>query len=186
MIISDVDERKIIRHRQIMNDSVISEWFTLNSDIIGPCTKYHENGVKALECIGIIIGDGFSYHGDYREWYDNGNKLFVCVYAEGKLNGLCQKWCEDGTQYSEVMYQNGRRNGEYREWFWDGKERIIANYVDGVRNGEYKSWYFNGNEHITATYVDGAVSSWQERDQSGNITDRPKWCQKSKQFFILT
>jgi antitoxin component YwqK of YwqJK toxin-antitoxin module len=151
----------ITRYTQTSEGVVIGWWSMYKQSgktaeyIMGPCTKYHDNNVKALECTGIMIDGDFSYNGKYQSWYDNGNKRNACTYVNGKLDGVCEKWCENGTKYHSATYANSARNGVSYEWYWNGKARVVANYKDGKRHGEYRSWYPNGEQHIIADYVAG-------------------------------
>lgn len=54
------------------------------------------------------------YHGEYKEWYENGNLSIHC------------------------FYKNGQRHGEYKSWYLNGKLEIHFFCKNGERHGELK------------------------------------------------
>ena len=72
-------------------------------------------------------------HGEYKEWYNNGQLREHSHYVDGKLEG------------------------EFKEWFRNGQLRKHARYVDGKLEGEYKWWYENGHLRMHCHYSRGIV-----------------------------
>lgn len=84
-------------------------------------------------------------HGQYIQFYENGDTLETSQYIHGKLEGI-RKLYYTGNR-TEIMekYEMGMLNGPYRVFYEDGNLNLIAPYKNNVLEGELKKYYPNGS-----------------------------------------
>jgi len=75
----------------------------------GPCTYYHENGVKKIECTYF---DNFR-EGPYVTYHNNGYKQCEGHYKRGQKHGLFNYWKYDGSKCQEIEYDMDDMKSSY-------------------------------------------------------------------------
>lgn len=108
-------------------------------------------------------------HGEYKEWWDNGQLMIQGYYTNGKLHGEYKTWWDNGQLDTQCMYSNGLRTGEYTSWHKNGKLQLKKTYVDGKEQGEYKSWSDNGQLIQDSIYVDGELRTFKMWNKDGKL-----------------
>lgn len=85
-------------------------------------------------------------------WYvyankEQGGKIAMYTYADGKFEGVQELYYEDGTVSSRKMFSNNVQNGAATEYYEDGSIKSEANYKNGEVKGKVKE-YKKGKKKI--------------------------------------
>lgn len=102
--------------------------------------RFCENG----NIIQVISKLNNEYHGDYKEWWSNGQILFHNKYVFGIRQGECLSWYQNGQLETKGYYINDRLHGRYFLWYRNGRLKADDNYIFGDKHGVCKEWYGNG------------------------------------------
>ena len=71
-------------------------------------------------------------HGEYKEYYENGQLELQGYYKNGKFDGEWKSWYENGQIGSQYYYKEGELDGEYTCWCNDGQLRVKVSYEEGI------------------------------------------------------
>jgi len=89
-----------------------------------------EGGWRVYFTNGQLQKEGFSIggveHGEYLEWYANGNLKYEYQYEQGKKVGKWLSWYEDGTPYTERNFVNDQIHGKV--FVWDEQGELAKEY----------------------------------------------------------
>ena len=106
-----------------------------------PAKEKHDNG--ALRSVSCRLADG-SKHGEYEEWAANGTVVARGSFDKDKRVGDWKTWYDNGERKEECAYKRGERHGECSEWHSTGKQKSISEWNDGRRDGPWKLWNKEG------------------------------------------
>lgn len=67
-------------------------------------SRYYECDGKIHDKV-IMIGD--KWNGEYKSWWNNGNKCIETTYKDDKIHGEYTYWNEDGTLKEKSVYEDG-------------------------------------------------------------------------------
>lgn len=93
------------------------------------CVEYYTNGQ--------ILSDSYyrsnKHHGEYRQYYMNGNINYIQNFVDGKLNGKYIVYDKNGLIISEENYLNDKHHGinKYYEPNQHGKIAEVRYYENG-------------------------------------------------------
>ncbi|KAL6069561.1 hypothetical protein QOT17_007407 [Balamuthia mandrillaris] len=96
-------------------------------------------------------------HGEYQEWWPNGQRWSKRHYKEGLLHGKEKWWHHNGHLGYEINWVEGKRHGESKEYFEDGKPLSLVTYKEGKYHGDVKRWMKSGQIDFHEQYVDGKL-----------------------------
>ena len=86
----------------------------------------------------LIDKDGKDIYDGWCSWYyQNGKRLKLSFYKQGKLDSTSYYWDENGALIREEDYQNGLLHGVWISYYPDGKVKFLAKYDRGVMEGNY-------------------------------------------------
>lgn len=114
--------------------------------------------------------------GEYKSFYQNGNKYEIGSYKNNKFEGEYIKYSENGQIKEKGIFINGKRNGEWLENYNERKYmnnekikwQIISNYRKDSLHGNYKK-YKNGEIVEIGEYKYGnKIGKWIELDENDN------------------
>ena len=81
----------------------------------GKAISYYDSSSTKIEYEGEFVDDIKT--GEWKCYYENGNKKFVGFYKNGEKHGLCKDYNEQGKLIFDGEYNNNIK--------WNGKERLI-------------------------------------------------------------
>jgi antitoxin component YwqK of YwqJK toxin-antitoxin module len=70
-------------------------------------------------------------HGEYKEWWENGQPCVHCTYKEGKLEGERKVWYKNGQLIVHCFYEKGLIHGEFKRWYSNGQPWEHITYKEG-------------------------------------------------------
>ncbi len=97
-------------------------------------------------------------HGEYLNYYDNGQLYEVASYVNGKEHGEYLSYYDNGQLWYKTNYLNGKREGETVTYGEIGELLGRENFVDGKRYGErltYYKGYLNERLKYKSNWVNG-------------------------------
>ncbi len=98
----------------------------------GPSDRYSNGQLK--QRIGTMKDKNGNTlnHGEFVEWFENGQKSQQGTYFQGRLEGPFYQWYENGKKRSLRFYENGDLNGTTTWWDEDGHKTAEKFYKDGI------------------------------------------------------
>ncbi|WP_426429958.1 hypothetical protein ACPX19_10500 [Winogradskyella sp. HB-48] len=114
----------------------------------GDYKGYYKNGNLRIE--GIYKND--QKQGVWKEYDENGNKLYVYNINNGELDGESKEYQPDGKIKKTKVFKKGILQGETIDFFYDEdsgslKAKLIKNYSEGKLDGETKLIYFDEDQN---------------------------------------
>jgi antitoxin component YwqK of YwqJK toxin-antitoxin module len=86
-------------------NEIISTRLTLDGkDFLKKVESFYPDGKIAK----LGHHNGKERHGEYTEWYDNGNMKMTVNYINGKKEGVEKRWSNDGHLFSDVYYKDDK------------------------------------------------------------------------------
>lgn len=70
-------------------------------------------------------------HGDYTQYYPNGQKERVCTYRHGRPDGRQTWYYSNGNIWMDFSTKMGVRDGAYQEFHRDGRMKFLKIYRNG-------------------------------------------------------
>lgn len=116
--------------------------------------EYHENGKLKIQ--GTVDAEG-EFHGNYKEWYENGKISKDENYNHGTLQGSTKYYFENGKLFQEVYFNNGVSDGKKYEYYDNGVLSLLNNHREGIEHGLQEQYYPNGNLEYRATFFNGKL-----------------------------
>lgn len=86
--------------------------------------------------------------------FDNKRIKVKCYYSNGKLHGEYIEYYSDGNIKIKCQYSNGELHGDYIEYVYNNIISIIP-YVNGKINGMKIKFWSNGKKRYTIEYKNG-------------------------------
>lgn len=83
-------------------------------------------------------GAGKMYHGDFKEFYENGKIKISGGYALGQLHGDYYEYNTDEKVILKCRYTNGILNGEHKTFFPSGNISERRLFINGKLQGDRK------------------------------------------------
>jgi len=103
---------------------------SVTRDIVGATTDVYPNGKPKIYMPYSVNGE---LHGDYIEFYENGQVSYKITYENGIRQGKSITYLENGKIIEETNYIDGKKEKEHL--FYDEKEKLIKTeiYKNGVK-----------------------------------------------------
>lgn len=96
-------------------------------------------------------------------FYNSGEKLLACMYADGQKQGLYQHWWPNGNLRYLFQFQQGKYEGKQLVYYPDGQLQGEKYYVRGKEEGSQKIWDTTGrlisNYAVKNNRMYGAMST---------------------------
>ncbi len=106
-----------------------------------------------IACVKTVSGQDVK-EGPYVLYHEDGSKMIVGQYHDGKQSGEWTMWYDNGQKKSIDHYKDGVQDGEHTGWYTNGKIAAIGIYKDGKREGVWKRWDPEGFKNWEETYKD--------------------------------
>ena len=97
-------------------------------------------------------------HGEYMEWYENGNLFLKRKYVYGKLEGKSIHCDDNGKVRMQSYFKDDKLHGKSISWYDNFK--VIDYYKYDIPNGPYLVFDKWGNKLLSNFYVDGELDGW--------------------------
>ena len=132
----------------------------------GDYTEYYENGQKFSE--GRY--DEGAPVGEWKYYHPDGTPAKTVTYADGRPDGRVEVHRADGTLRATRQYVEGQRDGDWLVYGDDGEQLLLeSHYQQGKADGLWQVWFPNGQKRRQLPFVDGkqhgTVVEW---DEEGN------------------
>jgi antitoxin component YwqK of YwqJK toxin-antitoxin module len=108
-------------------------------------------------------------HGDYKEYYHNGQLKIIRNYDNGELSGKWFEYYESGQVLLESYYSKGERYGAFKKYYENGEIMIEANYQNDMLS-VFKYGFPDGKYAIRKSTND-ITNYYELYDKSGQILD---------------
>ncbi len=99
------DGKELKKYR---NDQIAEERFFRKGMKVGTHKSFWPNGIPKFE---YHFNDEGVYHGNFKEWYTNGQLAKEFHYVQGKEDGPQKMWRYDGKIRANYVVKNGERFG---------------------------------------------------------------------------
>lgn len=133
----------------------------------GQFVEYYKNGQKFAE--GRY--DNGARTGEWTFWYENEMKCKTVQYRDGVPHGAWTIHRPDGTRSATRQYVGGEPHGAWTRYAKDG-ETILKeeNYENGLAQGKWIERFASGKPHIEANYERGKRhGKYIEWDEAGQV-----------------
>ena len=103
---------------------------SVTRDIVGATTDVYPNGKPKIYMPYNVNGE---LHGDYIEFYENGQVSYKITYENGIRQGKSITYLENGKIIEETNYIDGKKEKDHL--FYDEKGKLIKTeiYKNGVK-----------------------------------------------------
>ena len=112
----------------------------------------------------IIFTLSNNINGKWKDYNEEGKKVFDGEYLKGKINGKVKEYYNNGKLKFEGEYKNGNKHGKVKEYFLDGKLKFEGEYKNGLK--------WNGKEYDPLNNI-----VYELKDGKGLIKEYNKYCQ---------
>jgi antitoxin component YwqK of YwqJK toxin-antitoxin module len=131
--------------------------------------NYASGDVKVRRQVNVLSDETWINHGQFVEYYKNGQKFAEGRYENGARIGEWTYWYEDGKPCKTVQYRDGVPHGAWTVHRPDGTRSATRQYVRGEPHGIWTQFAKDGETVIKEeTYENGlAHGEWVERFESG-------------------
>ena len=131
---------------------------------------YNDNEIMKLEYFQEILRRKINYkdgqlHGEYKEFYENGQLGIVSNYKNGKLEGEYKHFRENGVLDFEANYKDGKREGEYKTYYENGNLAMTCNYENDKREGICVRFNPNGTKDFEEYYESDTLLKEKPKEQ---------------------
>ena len=121
-------------------------------------------------------------NGPYMKWFDNGNRMAVGSYAQGKQDSQWTEWYEDGANKSTGFYQKGRKHGSWTTFWPEGNTRTKGDFLNGREVGIWTYYHQSGLRSEEGTFVNGVRDGdWRTWTDDGTPSGLETWSSGKKQ-----
>ena len=142
-------------------------------DIVGATTDVYPNGKPRIYMPYSVNGE---LHGDYIEFYEDGNISYKITYENGIRQGKSITYLENGKIIGETNYIDGKKEGKSLETL-KGMIQMKANYKNNKIDGDMFLYYPSGKLLQKRSFINGkAEGELIEYYENGVI--------KEKAYFI--
>ncbi|MEX2597488.1 MAG: TonB family protein, partial [Salibacteraceae bacterium] len=115
-------------------------------------------------------------HGEFYEFYSNGQLKEKSTYKFGKLDGLQSRYYANGNFMEVGMFSEGMREGVFKSFDEQGKATSESAYFRGKKKGPEKNFHTNGKTSSMIVYDNGLKSG-------GSVSYYPNENIQSKEIF---
>jgi len=125
----------------------------------GPITEPYEDGKPRVERHVRKLSDNqIVNHGNYAEYYRNGQKFAEGAFENGVHQGPWSYWHENGQLAKTVNFKNGLPDGQWESFRAGGTLAAKKSYKDGKRNGKWLAYFKDGKTvNFEQTFVDNKL-----------------------------
>ncbi len=180
------DDGILVDISEFKDDWLLKEKKWGKETLVWTCREWFppESGEKKLECLWTENKDG-KKHGEYKDYWGNGNIFHICYYKDGERHGKYKQWEDDEILVDISEFKDGcllkeKKWGKEtlvwtcKEWFpssscESGEKKLKWSWTenkDGELHGEYKAYWKSGKIYFICHYKDGKkhgrYSSWWE------------------------
>ena len=120
-------------------------------DIVGATTDVYPNGKPRIYMPYSVNGE---LHGDYIEFYEDGNISYKITYENGIRHGKSISYLENGKIIGETNYIDGKKEGKSLETF-EGMIQMKANYKNNKIDGDMFLYYPSGKLLQKRSFING-------------------------------
>ncbi len=141
---------------------------------IGHWKNGKQNGLfQMFTETGILVDNALFKNGERdgltEQFYSDNGKLRISVnYKNGVLHGEYKQFYENGNIYAETYYNEGVINGNFKDYYENGVLRFAGEYKNGLQDGTWK--YYTENKILKSIieYQNGEFIEQQNFDEEGN------------------
>lgn len=127
---------------------------------------YYENG-NIKEIIQTL--DGNNFHGDVKEYFENGQLKGLTNYENGKKNGNEKRYEENGVLWRDWNWKNGQKSGINKSYV-DGRLVSKQVYSEKDNSSELTEYDENGNIEEIRNFPDfDVVCSIKRFSEDGTL-----------------
>ncbi len=83
-------------------------------------------------------------HGQWREWYSNGQLKMSGQYDHRRMIGQFTYWHSNGQKAAEGDYANNKHDGTWVWWHQNGQKSVTGNFQKGLLVDQWRWWAENG------------------------------------------
>lgn len=149
---------------------------------VGTTVRYYETGKKSSELTynadgtiyavmyfedekvaskGLFTAD-HQRTGKWEFYNEDGYKVALSTYKNGKLNGTSFTYFDNGAVSDESNYVDDVLHGPWFQYLPNGKRRLDTHYVNGKLDGLYKYWNVDGELSVEGYYRNGVqIGDWK-------------------------
>ncbi len=155
-----VEESYVITYNHL-NDKLHSETSFVYGVKHGDYKRYYENGNKAAE--GSYFNN--QQHGIWTWYYENGQISHQGEYSYGELHGDYNQYYKNGQLDNKSIYQHGKLEGIYEGYSEDGVLIRTTQYKNGNRQGERTFYSPDGKLQIVRYYHNDKMIGYSYHDE---------------------
>ena len=117
--------------------------------------EYYKSSLREFTVVNGVL------HGEYKDYYDNGQLWEHSHYKNGVQHGECKLYHDNGQLRVYEHYENGELHGEYKEWYDNGQLKVEENFVSGQLHGKYLSYDESGKLIHKYYYTKGILNNFR-------------------------
>ncbi len=134
----------------------------------GPAKEFYQTGKISKQ--GGFIND--EWDGEVVSFYENGQKLSVVRYKNGKKNDPAwQQFYETGELKSQVKVVDDLKQGVGKEFFTNKKVKTVGEFKDNKRQGIFKEFDEDGKKVAEFEFKDDVIRYQREYAPDGRVTN---------------
>jgi antitoxin component YwqK of YwqJK toxin-antitoxin module len=108
--------------------------------------------------------------GEWKYYHPDGSLAKIVTYVDGQPDGAFEVRRADGSLLAKREYAAGKRQGEWAIYGEDGQQRLVeSHYNEGKPDGVWQVWYPDGKQRRQVPFADGkqhgTIVEW---DDEGN------------------
>ena len=131
ILFSCLEEVQIVNSNDMMLAKKKGVLYYDNKPFSGITTNsYHDGTIQSKQSY-----HAGKRHGEYYEWYPNGQQRYSKQYDKGIQNGEQKEWYRNGILSRKMKFNQGRQEGDQIGWKENGDLRFKYTYVNGKRYG---------------------------------------------------
>lgn len=158
----DVDPTDYTNYLASRDDDLEDPVFLELKDVL---TKYENGKNKRSFQLQIFANHPPRMHGEFREWWKNGQLWKKGQYEEGKPVGTWESYNDAGQLLKSGTYSEGRPDGEWSYFRTDGTLQRMESYRDGQRHGFWRDYDSTGKILLVEVHYQdgkrhGVCSQW--------------------------
>ncbi len=140
----------------------------------GTCKEFHKNGAVRI----IADWNKSRYHGDFKEYDEQGNLLTTGKYKDDRQVGdwfYYENKSKTPTKKEQYKYIDDKiiLHGEVEFYYPNGRANQVDHYVDGKLEGESVFYYDNGKVRAKIPYKAGKENGMGSYfDEQGQLTNQ--------------
>ncbi len=158
----DVDPTEYTKYLASREDTIGDPVFLELKDVL---TKYENGKNKRSFQLQLFKNHPPRMHGEFREWWENGQLWKKGQYREGKQVGAWESYNDSGQLLKSGAFLDGRPDGEWSYFRTDGTLQRMESYRKGERHGFWRDYDATGKVLLVEVHYkegkrDGVCSKW--------------------------